>query len=364
MEVWRAGGVAKTSAVETAPAIEAEGWDGQMFMDSQCLGHDPYVLMGAWAMSTDRLKLGTGVTNPVTRHPAVTAAAMATLQSVSGGRAVLGIGRGDSSLAFLGRPPVGLAEFESALRGIQALLRGEDIPFGNRDRHGKAGAMSPGARPEGTTLSWLDKSLPKVPLDVAATGPRVIALSALLAERVTFSVGADFERVGWALNVAREARAREGLCDSGISYGIQVVVVCYPNADAALELATSFAAPLARFQSIQGKAAGPQSAADTINFAAVRDNYDMKSHGDPLTKERLIGASLTPDFVRGFTIVGTPQHCFDRLLGLYRLGIDRFVVVGPAFYPESWGDDRKQFVREVMPALRSAAQGTAPHGKP
>jgi len=58
--------------------------------------------MGSWAAATERLKLCTGVSNPLTRHNAVAAACAATLQAISGGRAVLGIGRGDSALAYLG----------------------------------------------------------------------------------------------------------------------------------------------------------------------------------------------------------------------------------------------------------------------
>ena len=98
IEFWRGGGSSRFAPVEAAREIEAEGWDGQMFMDSQSLAGDPYVKMGAWAMLTDRLKLAPGVTNPLTGHPAVTAAAVATLQSISAGRAVLGIGRGDRHL--------------------------------------------------------------------------------------------------------------------------------------------------------------------------------------------------------------------------------------------------------------------------
>src|SRR5579862_4614563 len=94
---WRAGGSMSGTSAEAARKIEAEGWDGQMFMDSQSLSADPYVMMGAWAVATERLKLSTGVTNPLTRHPVVTAAAAASLQALSHGRAVLGIGRGDSA---------------------------------------------------------------------------------------------------------------------------------------------------------------------------------------------------------------------------------------------------------------------------
>src|SRR4051794_2953115 len=111
LELWRAGGPNTTVSAETARAVEAEGWGGQMFMDSQSLSADPWTQMGAWAMVTERLRLASGVTNPLTRHLAVTAACAATVQSISGGRAVLGIGRGDSALAYLGAAPMRVAPF-------------------------------------------------------------------------------------------------------------------------------------------------------------------------------------------------------------------------------------------------------------
>lgn len=360
VELWRAGGPNTSVSAQAARAVEAEGWDGQMFMDSQSLGGDPWVLMGAWALATERLRLATGVTNPFTRHPAVTAGSAASVQVVSGGRAVLGIGRGDSALAYLGRAPVGLRAFERVLDDLQRLLRGEEIAFGPTADAAtpSLATMTLGARPVGMALRWLPEGLPKVPLDVAATGPRVIEMSAPVAERVTFSIGAIPERIDWALDLARAARARHGLAEEGISYGAQLVVVCHTDPDAALETATGFAAPLARFQVIQTDAAGPQTVDDAENFAAVRRSYDMTRHGSIDEKKRLIGNALTPEFVRRFAIVGPPDHCIERLLDLAGRGIQRFFVVGPGFYPEAWGEARHLFAREVMPALRAETAGS------
>ena len=141
LEFWRAGGSLSLASAEAAKSVEAEGWDGQMFMDSQSLGADPYVLMGAWALATERLKLSPGVTNPLTRHPVVTAASIAGVQLISGGRAVLGIGRGDSALAHIGLAPVSLVSFRQALNDLQRLLRGELTPFAS---HGASTSHAPG----------------------------------------------------------------------------------------------------------------------------------------------------------------------------------------------------------------------------
>lgn len=352
LEIWRAGGSNTGATPELARGVEVEGWDGQMFMDSQSLSADPYAQMGAWAAWTERLRLSPGVTNPFTRNLAVSAAAIATIQAISNGRAVMGIGRGDSALAYLGYAPVTLAWFEKALTTLQALLGGREVSFA--DSGSTAGAapshegLSLGARPEGVRLRWLPEGLPKVPLDVAATGPKVIAMAARIAERVTFSVGAEVERVEWALGLARAAEPEAR------SYGAQVVVVCHPDADTAMEVAMHMAPPLARFQVIQGKTVGPADAAMAENMDAIRTGYDMTKHGVHDARERIVGGGMTPEFVRRFAIVGSPDHCTERLLALRATGLERFVVVGPGFYPAAWGEAGRLFTREVIPALRAA----------
>src|SRR5579863_7488273 len=85
-----------------AVLAESQGWDGIALADTQCISEDVFVLLGLAAQATTKVKLMTGVTNPYTRHPSVTAGAIATIQAVSRGRAVLGIGRGDSALGQIG----------------------------------------------------------------------------------------------------------------------------------------------------------------------------------------------------------------------------------------------------------------------
>jgi 5,10-methylenetetrahydromethanopterin reductase len=353
IEFWRAGGGGDSTFPEAAGTTEAEGWDGQMFMDSECIGADPYVLMGAWAKLTQRMKLSTGVTNPLTRHPVVTASAAASVHAISGGRAVLGIGRGDSALAYLGQAPARLGLFEKCLTDLQTLLSGGEIDFGG---YGTASdtrsveEISLGDRPAASRLQWMPPEMPKVPLDVAATGPKVIQMSARIAERVTFSVGAIPERIDWALGVARQVQTRN------VSYGAQIVVVCDTDEERALAWAMGAAAPLARFQVMEGQTAGPESGSDQENFAAIGTSYDMTKHGKIHETNKLVGKSLSPDFVKRFAIVGRPDHCIERLVELVKCGLERFVVVGPGFYPEPTGSRGGLFASEVMPAVRAAAE--------
>ncbi len=86
-ELWTWGWNATAGEIaEQAEQAEAAGFDGLFMTDSQNLWLECWVVLTVVAKATSRLKLGPGVTNPITRHPSVTANAAASLQEVSGGR--------------------------------------------------------------------------------------------------------------------------------------------------------------------------------------------------------------------------------------------------------------------------------------
>ena len=98
-----------------ASVVEEDGWDGLLFTDTQNLSIDVFRSLYLAASATSRLELGTAVTNLVTRHPAVMASAFATLHHVSGGRAHIGVGRGDTALELVGIKPPSAGRFEALL---------------------------------------------------------------------------------------------------------------------------------------------------------------------------------------------------------------------------------------------------------
>ena len=108
-----------TTRIERTIALtrqaEAAGFDYGWLFDSHVLWREPYPLLTLMAQATERMRLGTCVTNPATREPSVTASALATLDELSGGRMDLGIGRGDSARRVLGKPPTTMATLEEAI---------------------------------------------------------------------------------------------------------------------------------------------------------------------------------------------------------------------------------------------------------
>ena len=212
VEFWTMGGGRPTSddpavfdGVKQAVSAEQLGYDGIVYVDSQNLVPDCYVSMALAAHATTRIQLGTGVTNSYTRHAAITASAIAAIQAESRGRAHLGIGRGDSALAHLGLAPHAVAPFERYLKDLQAYLRGEEVPFEQSD----VDALGMADTPVASRIGYIRAMGPKVPVDVAATGPRVIAAAARHADRISFNVGADVERTPLG-DGRREAGSRRG----------------------------------------------------------------------------------------------------------------------------------------------------------
>ena len=255
-EIWASAVNNSVEAIEQQAArAEAAGFDGLFYSDSQNIRLECWVALAVAAKVTTRLKLGTFVTNPVTRHTAMTASAAATLQEVSGGRVVLGVGRGDSSLAYLGYGPLPLVRFAGYLERLQAYLRGEEVAFDPDDVPGLPGLDSLGCAmvPTASTIRWLPTSQPKVPVDVAGSGPKVIALAARLADGVTFAVGADLQRLATMLEITRSARQAAGLDSASFSTAALLNIVVHPDRDEARRLIVGAVASMGRWSVMQSR---------------------------------------------------------------------------------------------------------------
>ena len=354
LELYTLGVSSARSIAAQAERAEAAGWHGLAVVDSQNLAGDAWVALSIAASHATKLGLATGVTNPVTRHPAVAAAAAASVQVQSGGRVTLGIGRGDSALAHLGRAPAPVATLDRYLQALQAYLSGKPQDFEALDFHPLSAPpvaeLGLADTPDASRLLWIDPALPKVPVDVAATGPRVIATAARHAERVMFALGADPERLRWGIETARSARREAGLDPEGVACGAYVNLVCHPQVEVARRLVSGGLSTFARFAVMHGKPTGPVDDAQREVLAKVHDAYDMKSHtrvGAPQA------TALTPAFIDRYAVVGPPDTCIARLRELEALGLSRLTLIGPTA-----GADRdaarvaeKALAAEVLPAF-------------
>src|SRR5919109_4107560 len=112
---------------------EENGFEYGWTYDSPILWQESYPLLTLLALNTERMKLGHCVTNPGTREPTVTASGYATLHDISGGRMVMGIGRGDSARRVIGQQPVKMAEFERSLVMIKDLMNGRPVQWHDKE---------------------------------------------------------------------------------------------------------------------------------------------------------------------------------------------------------------------------------------
>jgi 5,10-methylenetetrahydromethanopterin reductase len=353
MQLWLLTHSSPDHALKTAQRAEAAGWDGMLVVDSQNLAPDAYVALTLAATGTSRLGLGTGVTNSVTRQPAVTASAAMAVQQVSKGRMVLGIGRGDSALAHLGRAPATFASFARYIETLQCYLRGERVPFESIALPDSIAppvdALELADHPADSRIRWFDPAQPKVPLEVAATGPRVIGLAGRLADRVMFTLGAVPERLRWGIDLARSAAVAVGRDPASLRFGAYVNLVCHPDRRVARDLVRGGLTTFARFSVMHGRVAGPTDPETRAVLARLHDGYDMRSH----TRADSAQAALLDDnFVDRFAIAGPPVYCVDRLRELRALGLDKIVVSGPTA-----GTD-PQAARAAMALLDAEVVGT------
>lgn len=352
-QVWTASAGIPGITARVARRAEDEGWDGLGLVDSQNLAGDPFVELGLAASATERLLLATAVTNPRTRHPAALATAIATVHGESRGRAVLGIGRGDSALAHLGLAPVRVPAFADYLARLQGYLAGADVEFDRADeRAGSSTELAMAGGPRASRIRWIAAlGLDKVPVDVAASGPRVIELAARLADRITFAVGADVERLAWAIDVARDALREAARGTETIGLGAYVPVFVHDDREVARASIRGGVGSYARFSVMHGRVSGPADPATTDVLESVHAAYDMDHHfmdGSPQSHH------LTDEVIDRFGVAGPASYCVERLLALFDLGIDKlFVLSGGINLPrEVARASHTAFVGGVLPALR------------
>ena len=317
------------------------GFDILLCPDTQNLSPEPYGQLSLAAAQTTRLKLGTGVTNPLTRDAAVTASAIATLQAESGGRCICGIGRGDSSLAHIGRGNATTAQLKTYVEQVRAYSRGETVQRG--------GHVS--------KLRWLDTDrVNPVPIDIACTSPRTIRMAADVADRISFAVGSAPERIEWALTTAKQRLKETGRSRNGVQIGAYINLVCDQDEQNAINLGRMISGMVAHFAGMRNAPLDHLPAQLRPLAEKMQQGYDMQHHAQDK------GAHLTlvdDDFVDWFSICGPPEKCLERMQVILEYDLDHIYILGgsPVATPHSarqtaMVEQTRLFAETVLPKLR------------
>jgi 5,10-methylenetetrahydromethanopterin reductase len=338
-----------------AREFEASGWDGLAVGEAHGLLPDPYVLLGVAAAATTTLKVGTAVAVPL-RHPLLAASAMASVQTVSGGRARFCLGRGDGAVKVLQQKPMRVALFYAYLRRLQGYLHREDVEI-----DGVPSAM--------TRQDDIDPSLaiPKPPVDVAATGPKTLAIAAQAADGVSFSVGADVERLRSSIEQAREACAAVGRDPGELELGCYVQVALTDDRDtSAREAIRGLVVTHARFSGFEAKPVGDvgsdahdtyRQAVETMEavYRAPRGGVARTAGGAPGEIDFYPLEAGADELIDQFAIAGPAEYCAARLQEIVDLGISRIYIGTRAVGVDLAERNADRIGREVLPLVRARA---------
>lgn len=324
-----------------AREVEQLGFDILLCPDTQNLSPDPFTELALATQTTTRLRLGTGVTNPVTRDVAVSATAFATLQAESGGRMICGIGRGDSSAAHIGVRNGTTAQLRTFCERLRAYQRGETV-----DRDGTP-----------SRLRWLD-SVPvaPVPIDIACTGPQTIRMAVDVGDRVSFAVGSAPERIRWAMDTALARLAETGRARDSLRIGAYVNLVCDIDERRAIELGRMISGMVAHFAGMKDAPLDHLPPRLKTLAARLKTDYDMQRHAQDEGRHL---AEVPDDFVDWFSICGPPAKCRARLGELIDMGLDHVYQLGgsPVAHPHgarqaAMVEQARLYATEVVPHFR------------
>jgi probable F420-dependent oxidoreductase len=324
------------SSIERTVALtrqaEAAGFTSGWLFDSHVLWRDPYPLLTLMAQATDRMRLGTCVTNPGTREPSVTASCLATLDELSGGRMDLGIGRGDSARRVLGKPPTTMATLEEAIRVIRALVAGEHIDYEGTDLHFP------------WTGGW------SLPVWVAGYGPMALAMTGRVADGVILQL-ADPDLITWFVGQIRDAETAAGRAAGWV--WVQAAAPAHVGELALCRERTRWFPALVSNHVVDlvNKYPREQLPETLTGYIRDREGYDYLHHAE-------VGSSnagfVGDDVTDRFCVLGTVADHVTKLRRLAEAGVDQFNIY-------LMNGDEEQILdvygRDIIPEMSAATAG-------
>jgi 5,10-methylenetetrahydromethanopterin reductase len=256
--------------------------------------------MAAVALNTSKVKIGTGVTNPLTRHPSVVASAYATLEEYSPGRMIVGIGLGDSSVETMGMKPAKLSYFEKTMKEMRVLLAGKEVQLDTGKIH------------------LLHPCKGKVPIYIAASGPKMLELSGRIADGIIVLVGVADEYIAHAkdkITAGAKAAGRK-LEDINLVLWVPCAVSDKSPAKDAVKahVARVVAHPLPYVLDPKEQKV----------LEEIRKTYDYYHHMDQQANH----AEVIPDWlVDKFAIAGTVAECRRQIDRIKKTGIQQIAII-------------------------------------
>ena len=308
---------------------EAAGFGYGWLFDSHILWKDVYPLLTLMAVNTERMRLGTCVTNPATRDITVTASVLATLDEISGGRMDLGIGRGDSAQRVLGKGPVKTRVLDKAVGVIKDLVEGRTATYMDTE----------------LDLTWTRKH--ELPVWIAGYGPMVLGMAGRTADGVILQL-ADVDLIKWMIGIMREAATAVGRDPSEIKVQAAAPAHVGPVEECREHVRWFPALVSNHVADLVNKYPREQLPESLTGYIRDREGYDYRHHAEVGSDNAQFVADEVAD---RFSIVGPPEEHVRRLVELHEAGVDQFNL-----YLMN-GDEEAQleaYGEHVIPAFRKA----------
>jgi 5,10-methylenetetrahydromethanopterin reductase len=344
-------------AAQQVKYAEDRGYSHAWLYDSQMLAGEVYASLALCAAATHKIKLGPGVTNPKSRIAPLTACGMASINELAPGRAILGIGTGNTTRRTMGMPAARLDELREHIRVCQGLFKGELTDYTEGERTRKIKFLNP-------DLGWINIKDP-IPVYVSASGPKVAQMAGEIADGVILFGAVHPSIIKWMVDNVREGAVRAGR-DPNKIYVLSMTAFYLTKHE----------------KDIAGRevreAVGPMVASSSNIFAlSTRQNPDVlpadfrqelmaftdvyKEPNAPIETRHIKlysgylqklrpehEALMTEKIMRATTLVGTKDQVIESIRKMQAAGVHQ-IAVQPILDTKATID---QFANEIMPAFR------------
>lgn len=314
------------ATAQLAKLAEDHGFDRVRLGDSQSVYRELYVCLALAAAATSRVPIGPGVTNPLTRHPAVTASAIASIDELSHGRAFLGIGAGDSAVYNVGLKGASVATLADSVTAIRALLTHGHTTY----------------RGQPCSLMWAHR---RVPIYIAGHGPKALRMAGRLGDGVIVGMGLTPEAIAAAKDAIRQGAEESGRRLEDLDLWWWCVANVGRSRDEAIHemrISLATAGVLLARATFEGKQV-PAPYHEPLR--TLTREYVVQEHvlpGLERKNARLISAlGLTEYLAQRYALAGTPEECAGRVEEVVRYGANQLWlsthVADKAGFIRFWG---------------------------
>jgi len=322
--------------IELTQLAEQQGFGYGWTYDSHVLWQESMPVMAVLAKETSTIKLGHMVTNPATRDPTVLASAYATLHDISDGRMVMGVGRGDSAVRYIGRKPMKVADFEEALTMVKPFMNGKEVRWNDKDLQ----------------LKWVRPELPEIEMHVAGYGPKALAVAGRRGDGVIIQL-ADPDIIQWIMATARAAAEEAGRDPAALKCIVSAPSHISADLGEARDQVRWFPAMVSNHvQDLIDRYGADGSVVPKVltDYVQARKFYDYDEHSRVGAKH---GEFVTDEICDRFCVLGTPEQAIAKLRELEAIGVDQFNIY---LMTEGQEEVLGAYGKDVIPAF-SAASG-------